>query len=330
MIFFEINDRGKYQSFASGKRIFHQDWEWGRFQQSLGKTVRRYAAEENGAIVCAGQAVENEMRGKKYLYFPYGPICGRPESLEPFLKELRQANPAFLFARIEPQNFGAADFLRQNRNFAKSINLNPHKTLILDLAKTEAGLLSEMKQKTRYNIKLAEKKNLEIRIGQNFEECAELIVRTAKRAGVRSFPAEYFLELRDFFSQRSPGSESGGILVKFYSVWQGGDLLAANIMLYYGDTAFYLFGGSSEIKREFMAPHLLHWRAICDSKAAGLARYDFWGVEENKKHPWRGFSRFKLGFGGEILEYAGTYDYIFNKPWYNAYKVIRKLNRILR
>ncbi len=325
MNFFETSDENLYQSFLRGKRIFVQDWQWGEFQKALGKDVHRFVLENNGAVVVAGQAIVNTLRGKKYLYFPYGPMADNPEHLREFLECLPGFDSAFVFVRIEPQlPLGSAA-----GNLIKSTDLSPHKTLILQLDKTEEDLFADMKPKTRYNIRIAGKKDLEIRRNENLEECAALIVATAKRAGIRALPADYYLKIFEFFGENA-GKNAKRIRAEFYSAWQNGDILAANLIIFYEDAAFYLFGGSSDKKKNLMAPYLLHWHAIHEAKSAGLKYYDFWGVEEDENHPWHGFSRFKLGFGGRIEKYEGTYDYVFKKAWYNAYRVARKLNRILR
>ena len=79
-----------------------------------------------------------------------------------------------------------------------------------------------------------------------------------------------------------------------------------------------------------MAPNLLHWEIIKASKHIGFSEYDFWGIVTDKtdskqKQKWEGFSRFKMGFGGRIVEYQGAYDLAFDKLWYNTYRLVRKI-----
>lgn len=329
MNFFESKNYQEYQSAVLSAGNFQQDWQWGIFQETLGKKVHRFLAEENGVFIFAGQALENQVRGKKYLYFPGGPVLGKSRAdkevldlLRNFLEELK--NPELVFARVEPRFYNSQIKIKK---FVKSIDLNPHKTLVLNLNSEVDDIASGMKQKTRYNIKVAEKRGVQIKINENIDKCADLVVATAKRAGIRSFEKDYYVKLFEFFNS---SKERGNIKVRFYSAWHEDDMLAANLMLYYENTAFYLFGGSADVKRTFMAPYLLHWRAVLDAKNEGYMRYDFWGIEEDPNHPWYGFSRFKLGFGGDIVSYSGTYDYVFMPTWYNLYKGLRKLNRIFR
>ena len=99
-------------------------------------------------------------------------------------------------------------------------------------------------------------------------------------------------------------------------------IIAANLVNFYGDTATYLHGSSSSKNRQVMAPHLLQWEQIKEAKNRGMKYYDFWGFDEDK---WPGVSRFKKGFGGEIVEYAGAYDLIWNKLWYQLYNLAKKI-----
>lgn len=109
-------------------------------------------------------------------------------------------------------------------------------------------------------------------------------------------------------------------------------LLAANIMIDFGDTRTYLHGASSNEHRHFMAPYLLHWELMRDAKERGVRFYDWWGVaplDAPDNHPWFGISRFKRGFPG--VEYAspGTYDLVFKPRPYHLYQLGRLLIRIV-
>jgi lipid II:glycine glycyltransferase (peptidoglycan interpeptide bridge formation enzyme) len=326
----EITEEAKqqYESFE-GLSYFLQDWEWGEFQKSLGRDVKRFALLDNeDKVIVRGQGILTKLRNKSYLFFPYGPSVSFeeetkfPELLKVFMDHLRKEIPNLIFVRFESLiPFEYADLLAAKR----SVDLNPHKTLLLDLSKDEEILMHEMHQKTRYNIRLAEKKGVEIRKANDLGDAGELFSVTAKRAGIRAFDLGYYRSILEYFSK------GGEIQTKLYSAWHEGDLLAANVMLFNKDKAVYLFGGSSDIKRNLMAPYLLQWQAIIDGKENGYKVYDFWGVEEDPNHPWHGFSRFKLGFGGNVIVHGpGTYDYVIKPAWYNAYILLRKLNRMLR
>ena len=106
-----------------------------------------------------------------------------------------------------------------------------------------------------------------------------------------------------------------------------GRVLAANLMIWFGDTVSYLHGASSNVRREVMAPHLLHWKLINEAKSLSFKHYDFWGVapEGTVNHPWAGVSRFKRGFGGRYVAYPGTFDLPLDRFWYRVYRLLQTI-----
>lgn len=103
--------------------------------------------------------------------------------------------------------------------------------------------------------------------------------------------------------------------------------MSAGIWSFYGDTATYLYGASSDENRSVMAPFLLQWRLIQEAKKEGFRYYDFFGISDKK---WPGVTRFKKGFGGETVSYPGTFDVIFDKANYGFYQILRKARRLFR
>ncbi|MBW6440721.1 peptidoglycan bridge formation glycyltransferase FemA/FemB family protein [Patescibacteria group bacterium] len=105
-------------------------------------------------------------------------------------------------------------------------------------------------------------------------------------------------------------------------------IIAANIVLYFGDLAIYLHGASSNEQRNLMAPYLLQWQQIQDAKVAGYKKYDFWGITiAGEKESWQGITKFKKGFGGMEKRYIGTYDLATDKLLYNLYQTVKKVKR---
>jgi lipid II:glycine glycyltransferase (peptidoglycan interpeptide bridge formation enzyme) len=251
------------------------------------------------------------------------------EDLKLIIQHIQKRFPQAVFVRIEPKGkLPDTKYLV----LKKSKNIQPGKTLVVDLVKPEEDLLAQMHSKTRYNIRLAEKHGVEILEefdltnghGLFFAEALELIASTSLRQGFKGYPVEYYRNLVDFFAVKNPESN---IKVHLYkAVWQG-KLLASAIFLDFAGTRTYLFGGSSQDFKNIMAPHLLHFTAIKDAKAAGFKSYDFWGLETSSgKLP--GFVRFKQGFGGSEKQYAGAFDLML-KPWgYKAYQGLRVLKSL--
>jgi lipid II:glycine glycyltransferase (peptidoglycan interpeptide bridge formation enzyme) len=111
-------------------------------------------------------------------------------------------------------------------------------------------------------------------------------------------------------------------------------IIAANLVGYYGDEAYYLHGAMDRDFRKLMAPHLLQWHSILFAKEKGCTRYNFWGVappNSTKNHPWRGFTRFKKGFSPdtEVTVYPGSYYIGYNRPKFLAFKSVKKVKKWL-
>ena len=285
---------------------------WGNFRAPLYEKVFRYALADGENFLVTVQMFQSSFLGRPYFYAPYGPVAADENRAAEYFAEMaekiRALHPRAIFLRTEPR-FAAAWG-------TASPNVSPHQTLVLDLSKSQDQLLAEMHAKTRYNIHVAEKHGVEVRVEDAASDAAcELLAETSRRAGIRGYTPAYYKKIPS---------------AKVYCAYLHGDLLAANIVLRYGDTSVYLFGGSSSKERSAMAPYLAQWRAICDAREAGAKIYDFWGVETDPSHPWAGFSRFKLGFGGEVKTFGGTRDSVFGPAWYNAYRAARRILQLLR
>ncbi len=311
---------------ASGS--FLQSWDWGEWQKALGRQVARYflqTEKENPAG--AVQLVRMPLPlGRHYWYAPYGPVIG-PEYLPAFAAEIKNQYPEALFVRIEPKT--ALGGKPEALAWRKTKNIQPGKTLVLDLNQTEAELLAHMHPKTRYNIRLAFKHGVEVQKdlaitpghGLYYKEAVGLIVETAKRQGYKGHGQKYYENMVDFFARKNPPTHS--VSLSIYKALYHSRLLASAIMLDFGPTRTYLFGGSAEEDKQVMAPYALHWQAVMDAKAKGLETYDFWGLETAAGKA-AGFARFKSGFGGQTREYAGAYDLPVLKSGYQLYKLARR------
>lgn len=335
----ELN-REQLNSFLIGQKFsqFLQSYEWSEFQESVGQKVFRFGVEEEGKIISVITFFKKSIGlGRVYFYAPRGPIifgCKHDAScklsdeeildfiLEEIKKIARQNNCIFL--RFDP-----VDQL-ELKNYIKTIDVQPSKTLILDLSKSEEDLLKEMHQKTRYNIRLAEKKGVAIREAgiDEFEKFWELMSETVERDGFRLHDKEYYQKM---LQSKSPERSVVGVRVmsdelkiKLYFAEYNGKVITANIIDFFGDMVTYVHGSSSNQDRSVMAPYLLQWEIIKQAKNLGYKHYDFYGIDENK---WPGVTRFKKGFGGAEVNYPGTFDVVFDSTLYNVYKLFRWLRR---
>ena len=254
--------------------------------------------------------------GKSYLY---APRCGGNFLSASFLEKIREisAKENAIFYKVEPLDFARGKPDLKSFGFIKSHNIQPRRTIILDITESEQELLGEMHYKTRYNIQLARKRGVEIKKQDTrnnnqtyFEEFWRLIKETTRRDNFRPHPKEYYRKMLEI-----PG-------VELFVAEFNGKVIAANIMIFYDKTATYLHGASDYERRNLMAPFLLQWEQIKEAKKRGCNEYDFWGIDEKK---WPGVTRFKKGFGGKEIFYPGAFDLIFQPIWYLIYKIARKI-----
>ncbi len=318
----------------ANKGSFLQSWEWGEFQERADKRVFRFAGEGWQA-----QFIETPLPfGKKYWYAPKAPLLKsqipnpKPQILEDIIKVVSEAakKEGILFWRIGPEwDLPSRQSLVASGFKSVHYDIEPSQTLILDITKSEDEILAQMHEKWRYNIRLAERKGVRVKLTTyevvNFEEFYRLMSEgTAERKGIKHHPKDYYRKQL----------EISGENIKFmlFVTEYENKVIAANIVVFFGDKATYLHGATSGEHREVMAPHLLQWEQIKYAKSQGCTEYDFWGIVnehtlDKRGKSWEGFTRFKKGFGGQEVNYVGYWDYPLNKFWYFVYRLVQKFRR---
>jgi len=320
-------------SNAADKRgaEFLESWYWGELAQSEKVEIFRIGVRSETNILAVATIMKHALTaGYSYWYAPRGPIFSSALSenerseTEGFLyAEIKKIEARALFFRIEPKNpparktDGASE---AGFKIKKTLDLQPRETLILDLLSDEEELLKNMHQKTRYNINLALKKGVLIREGgaADFDEFWRLMSLTGERDAFRFHAADHYRNLL---------SASADNPIKLYFASFGGKDIAAGLFCFWGDKVTYMHGASDNDFRNVMAPYLLQWSVIKQAQAEGYKYYDFYGISARK---WPGVTRFKLGFGGRVETYPGTYDVIFRPRLYGCYGLIRKIRRLIK
>jgi len=327
---------------------FLQSWEWGEFQEKFGRRVFRLADfEQNWTAQC----VEMKMPiiNRRYWYAPKGPIfanCKSPIANREFnefidkISEVAQKE-GVMFFRIGPEwEIANREALIAYKNQLETLgfrqlhyDIEPSQTLILNLTRSEDELLAQMHEKWRYNIRLAQKKGVQIKIIKNtdadfekyFKEFYKLVNQgTSVRKEIKHHKKEYYcgqLEIPD-----------GDLKISLFIAEYENQVIAANIVAIFGKRATYLHGATSDEHREVMAPHLMQWEQIRYVKNQGCNEYDFWGIVnehtlDKRGKSWEGFTRFKKGFGGREINYVGYWDWALDKRWYYLYRIIQKIRR---
>lgn len=303
---------------------FLQTFEWGVFQERFGNVTTRVMTEN-----LLGQVITQHLPLRmRYAYIPRGPVGEwRDDTFAKWLGQFRSVvsgKPIFL--RIDPPFVEGPKFNVQGARFKVrglidiGRAVQPKQNLILDLQKGEEELLAAMHQKTRYNIRLAERHDVRINHESDFEIFFSLLTATAGRQGIRLHPRRYYESLIGtipVFSQKRDNLQH-----RVYAASFEGENLATALVVYFGNRATYLHGGSGEERGDVMAPYALHWKIIQDAKALGYTEYDFGGVDDQR---WSGITRFKKGFGGEIEAYPNAHDLVLDPLWYRSYQLAKKI-----
>lgn len=207
-----------------------------------------------------------------------------------------------------------------NRNLRKAnTNILPANTIVLDLMQKESDLLQRMKPKTRYNIKLALRKGVEVRsMGiEGLKIWYDLYHETALRNGL--FINDY-LYFETMFASKMEG-EDNEVKVQLLVAYYDGIPLSAMFLVLSSYRATYLYGASSSQMRNVMSTYALQWKAIQIAKANNCFEYDMFGIapSPNPSHPMYGLYKFKQGFGGEIYHQLGCWDYPIEEDKYNYF-----------
>ena len=251
------------------------------------------------------------------------------ENFQKKIKEIGLANNS-IFYRLELDIPKSDKSPLSKKFFAKAFEeMQPEDTLVIDLTKDLSEILAEMKQKGRYNLKIAQKNQINIsstsQKGAELDEFYSLYSKTAKRHNISRRNKKYFDDLIEILGQNSYSS----IYTANIKIDDQNFTLASAIIVYTGDKAIYMFGSSSDEYKNLMAPYLLHWQIINDAKNQGFKQYDFFGIapDDDPKHPWAGVTRFKKQFGGTELSIFGSYDLILKPLEYQLFKIAEKIRR---
>jgi lipid II:glycine glycyltransferase (peptidoglycan interpeptide bridge formation enzyme) len=211
-----------------------------------------------------------------------------------------------------------------SQDFIKSPHaIQPPRTIVVNIQGSEDDILNRMKQKCRYNIRLAEKKGITIRAWDDLEGFHKLMTITGGRDGFGVHSFDYYRQAYDLF-------HPAGMVEMFAAEFEGKPL-AALMVFVRGKRAWYLYGASTDEERNRMPTYLLQWEAMRWARAHGAEEYDLWGVPdkdeviletqfESRLDGLWGVYRFKRGFGGELRRSLPTMDKVYNPLLYKLYR----------
>jgi lipid II:glycine glycyltransferase (peptidoglycan interpeptide bridge formation enzyme) len=312
---------------------------YGRWQKMLGGYAKRYLVYEGNEAVAYFQTIKYPLaRGKNYIYIPYGPVV--KEYSDDLLASIK--NKLHQIAKEDKAAFVRLDFtpaMRINtlgKHFKKSppytyhgAILQPRNEWFLELSKTEDELLADVQRKTRWAIRASERQGVTSEIVTDnfdayFDDFYRLMVETSGRNGFGLHPKEYYAAIFN---------DLGKVKNSYLSVARyGNKVLIINVVLVYGDTAMYMFSGSSSEERDRNPSYLALWKAVCHAKQLDCKYFNFGGVstDSDTHKSWDGLTAFKKKFGGHEVTHSDFYDLVINPAWYRIYtsrRLIKQLHR---
>ena len=232
------------------------------------------------------------------------------------------AGESSLWEEGEPEQGRAGPLFKKPLHKAAAA-VQPESTVIVDITPNEDDILASMKSKTRYNIKLAFRKGVTVREAEPGELPGwyKLYEETAERDRITIHDFRYYKEL---FVLAESYQDAPELKLLFAELEE--ELLAGIIVCYHKKGATYLYGASSNEKRNFMPNYALQWRAMELAKDRGCLWYDLFGIPPHAEqgHPLHGLYRFKTGFGGSVLHRLGCWDVPLKPALYSGYKAAEK------
>jgi peptidoglycan pentaglycine glycine transferase (the first glycine) len=299
---------------------------WGALKSSFGWTACHVIDE------CGGTQVlfRSLPLGFKLAYIPLGPIGDWLPDLLPALDTLCQNEGAFML-KIEPDHSWDEGMASNLKNFGlheSNQTIQPPRTILVDLTGDEEAILTRMKQKTRYNIRLAGRKGVSVQPWDDIAAYAAMTQETAERDAFGAHNQAYFQKTYDLFHPVG--------MCELLVAEVEDETVAALMVFAYGKRAWYLYGASRDAHREKMPTYLLQWEAMRWAKARGCQVYDLWGIPDADEESleaqftsrsdglW-GVYRFKRGFGGVVSRTMGAWDRVYNPITYRIYQAATRV-----
>ncbi|MFZ5982472.1 MAG: lipid II:glycine glycyltransferase FemX [Patescibacteria group bacterium] len=336
-------------------RDFLQSKEWRNFQESFGRKTFFVESKNSSASI-----IEHELPVVgKYFYVPRGILFCHPErtlsersesngeskdlqdkktdssvphaglgmTIKGVVELARQNNSRWI--RLDISDEETLKLIRKNTDLKivkAPHDMQPREVFLIDIAKNEEDILSDMKPKTRYNIRLAEKKGVDIRKGREYlDDFLRLTKAMARRQGITPHPDEYYRKMLEAIPED---------ILKLYVAKYQDKTIAADLVVFFEKTATYLHGASDDNFRNVMAPHLLKWREILEAKELGCEKFDFGGISRSgpTATKWAGITKFKLGFSTKSnpTEFLGSWDIIANPLKYWLYRRIQGIKALIK
>ena len=293
-----------------------QSWAWGNVQAQAGWSVER--------VRLRGAMASVQVRGVGPLreaYVPRGPVPATAESVGELVQWARERNLTRL--RIEPDAPPELGEALQAQGFESVAPTQPERTRILELGPPDE-VLARMDRGTRYNIRLAERKGVRVEAGGDTAELADQSKAVSERERISLPTRAYYQSLVDLLPWCRIYVARAG---------ESGEALCAVLVARFSGRGYNLFAGRSGAHADLKGNELAHWHAIRDCAESGLTEYDLWGIpppDAGPDHPWQGLGRFKAGFGGRVVDYAGAWEIVLSRSGARLLGIEKSTRRAVR
>lgn len=334
-----ITDRQQWNDFVSTSKgcTITQSYEWGELGPHLGASTMHVGVVDDEGKLCAAVmvlVVRAPIIRRTYFYAPRGPVIDDPDSpaltvLLNFLKAEARNQGAFML-KIEPSATDEAEewllALQRHGFHATPHMVSPRSEWVLDLRPGEKEILAGMKEKWRYNIRLAGRKGVTVRRGQgqaDLDAFYKIYETTSERDA-------FFIHNKSFYEEVIRLYEKDDRCALFIAEYEG-QAISAVIILRYGRWSWYMYGASSNEQRNLMPNHLLQWNAVQWAKSHGCWYYNFRGIpddlETGEGQELWGVYLFKRGFGGYPIQALETHDLVYQPLVYHVYRRLLEIKR---
>jgi lipid II:glycine glycyltransferase (peptidoglycan interpeptide bridge formation enzyme) len=299
---------------------------WGRLKSAFGWRAECLRVENAGCLLLFRPLPFGFSVG----YLPRGPVPSTPAALADLLPSIdricRSRRAAFLSIEPDWTDGAPAREPLQRLGFEPGARtIQPPRTILVDLQGSEDNLLARMKPKTRYNIRLAARHDVAVSSSGDIPAFARLMDATGLRDSFAVHSEKYYSAAYAGFTPH----QTVELLIAHYR----GEPVSGLMAFAQGTRAWYLYGASSNLHREVMAPYLLQWEAMRWARGRGCVEYDLWGVPDagedeleaqfaDRQDGLWGVYRFKRGFGGRVRRSVGTWDRVYNPPLYRVYRML--------
>jgi len=302
-----------------------QTWEWGQFKSHHGWTPRYLLwQDESGHPRAAALVLCRQLSRLPLciLYVPKGPAMDYADAplVNQVLSDLERLarQSRAIFVKLDPDLEPSQKVVSFREGWIESKEqIQFRNTMEIDLRRSEDELLAAMHQKTRYNIRLAQKRGVIVRAGglADLELLYTMYDETARRD-------QFIIRLFDYYCDEWGTLVKTGLAQPLIAEVDQVPV-AGMVLFHFAGRAYYFIGMSRDLHRNLMPPYLLQWEAMRWSRGQGCTVYDMWGAPDTleESDPMWGVYRFKQGFGGQFVQHIGAWDWPASRPLYWLYTV---------